>query len=180
MGNYADVTSEISVTPVNDTEGVVAEYPVQATDERNASLAGMTARGGDLMRPFEPLTRPEGTVAFAGTVRADDGGVREFWVELAGRPRMYGEWRTKWTPNENDFDIEIVTFGFGSKHNVGDPFPGARNVFTIHEEKKVIDLVARLFSNVERRSGLSPFRGNYSLFLGNIIFMPGWIEVKYS
>jgi len=166
--------------PLNDAEGAVGEYPVQATDERNAGLAGMTARGGDLMRPFEPLTCPEGTVAFAGTVRADDGGVDEFWVELADRPRMYGEWRTKWAPNENDFDIEIVTFGYGSKYNVGNTFPGARNVFKAHEEVKISNLVKDLFMDRERRSGLVPFSIKGSIFLGGIFFLPGWIEINSS
>jgi len=132
------------------------------------------------MTPFEPLTCAEGTVAFAGMVRADEQGVYEFWVDLDGRARMYGEWRPKWAPNEKDFDIEIVTFGYTDKHNVRNSFPGARNVFLTHEEKKVMNLVTALFNDIERRSGISPSRGNYSIFLGSIIFMPGWIEIECS
>lgn len=125
------------------------------------------------MTPFDPLECPEGNVAFAGIVRVDEQGVDEFWVELAGRPRMYGAWRDKWAANEIDFDIEIITFGYANKYHDGE-----RSILTAEEHVKTRALLNRLFENVERRSGLLPFSMKGTRFFGNIYFLPGWIDSR--
>jgi hypothetical protein len=127
------------------------------------------------MDPFSTLNSPHGKVAFQGTVRCDDEGVNEFRVDLPERNPMYGEWRPKFAPNGNDFDVEIPTFGYGSKHNVRNPHPGARVRFTAQEQLAVEQLVRALFADEHRRIGIPPFTSKKARFLGGVSFLPGWV-----
>ncbi len=128
------------------------------------------------MDPYATLDFPNGRIAFIGTVRCDDVGVKEFRVELPNRAPMYGAWRACFAENGNDFNIEIVTFGYGDKLNVGNPHPKARVRFTVEETTIVEELVHELFANRNLTAGLSPFSMKLARFLGGVKFLPRWIS----
>ena len=127
------------------------------------------------MNPFSTLDFAHGKIAFQGTVRCDDEGVAEFRVELPGRKPMYGEWRPKFAEDGNDFDVEITTFGYGSKHNVRNPHPDARVRFTAQEQVAVQQLIRALFADESRRAEISLFKAKGARFLGGVSFLPSWI-----
>ncbi len=79
-----------------------------------------------MVSPFT-VTRPTGRASFEGMIRSwDESPQHAFSVELTGQPILYGIWRPKWAPNENDFDVEIVSFGWASRYTVGNPNPVTR------------------------------------------------------
>ena len=122
------------------------------------------------------LSFDNGKVGFASSVRGvDDAGHDMFRIELPQRPILYGEWRPKWAENHNDFDIEILRFGYVDAGNVGNNHPGARRTCSSQERAVIVELVCALFSSVEARAGIAPFTSKKATFLGHIHFVPGWI-----
>lgn len=116
---------------------------------------------------------------FAGSVRGvDEVGHHAFEVHLALSPEVYGEYRPKWAANKNDFDIEIVSFGFVDSKNPGNPSPTARRQFTDQQRKIVESLVKALFANPEARKGKPIFSSQKGCFLGGVHFLPGWIRTE--
>lgn len=129
------------------------------------------------MGAFDLLNLPNGSIAFVGSVRVDDGGADEFRIELPERNPLFGEWRPKWAQNEHDFDIEILSFGFGSKYNVRNPNQGAKNKLSSSEADIALSLIAQLFADTERRSHFPPFTSKNAHFTGKVNFLPGWIQL---
>lgn len=124
---------------------------------------------------FTALSFEAGQVRFAGLVRGSDEGLHDiFVVSLSGYSMMYGEWRNKWADNGNDFDIEIVSFGFLDPRSVG--IPGARQIFPREERLIIEDLVRALFASDEVRSEAIPTTKFCSRFLGRVHFLPKWIR----
>jgi hypothetical protein len=98
-----------------------------------------------------------------------------FAVQLPDQPLVYGEWRQKWAKNGNDFDIEIIDFGLLDANMAGPD--GNHQVYAPRDNAVVEDLVRRLFSSVEARSGIWPFSSRKGRFLGRIEFLAGWIRI---
>ena len=90
---------------------------------------------------------------------------------------MYGEWRPKWAGNGNDFDIDILSFGYGDQRNVGNPHPHARTNFSYAEKLVVMGLIRHLFNN-ERPIGIAPFTSRKARYLGHVFFATGWIVCR--
>lgn len=127
------------------------------------------------MDPFAALDFPKGKVAFVGVVRCDEAGVDEFQVELHDRPVLYGAWRPSFAENGNDFDIEIISFGYTNKTNVGNIDPSARVRFSPEEISTIEGLVRDLFAHKDLREQFSPFSVKIARFLGAVRFLPGWV-----
>ena len=65
------------------------------------------------MNSLPTLNLPTGKIGFASMIRGSDEEPRDaFRVELPDRPTMFGEWRAKFADNGNDFNVEIVGFGY--------------------------------------------------------------------
>ena len=79
-------------------------------------------------------TRPTGRASFESVIRAwSELPVHAFSVELTGHLVLYGIWRPKWAPNGNDFDVEIVSFGWADQYNVGNPNPMTRRKLSVEQ-----------------------------------------------
>jgi hypothetical protein len=132
---------------------------------------------------FAPLNLPEGKIAFYGTVRVGDRGANEVHIELNGRAPLFGEWSQWYHKNEKDFDAKIVSFGFGSSANVGNPYPNARLEFSLQEKRDIEKLILSIFERklLKLKSGnreSSIFTGKAKSFSGNVIFGDDWIRVQ--
>jgi hypothetical protein len=97
-------------------------------------------------------------------------------VQLPSQPLMFGEWRPRWAANQNDFDVDIVTFGFPRAFIVGSPDPKNNRTVTTSERWTIKELVRALFANAEAKAGVSPFTSRKGKFLGHAHFLPGWLE----
>jgi hypothetical protein len=91
---------------------------------------------------------------------------------------FYGEYRPKWAANQTDFDIEIVSFGFVDRDNIGNPVPTARQQFSGEQRKVVESLVKALIADPEARKGKPIFCSQKARFLGAVYFLPGWIRIE--
>jgi len=126
---------------------------------------------GDSLINFE-----DGSARLAGTIRGgDEAGHFAFELRLDSLPALYGEWRPKFEANGNEFDVEIVSFGYLILENVSNPNPGARRKFSAEQIKVIQRLIATLFSSAEARKGTPPFTSKKGHFLGGVLFLPGWI-----
>jgi hypothetical protein len=117
-----------------------------------------------------------GAAGFAGLIRGgDEAGHFIFEVCLPSSSSLYGEWRVKFEANENDFNVEIVSFGYPIRENASNPHPGARRRFSAEEQNIIQRLITALISSADARKKVFPFGGKKARFLGGIRFSPGWI-----
>jgi len=123
------------------------------------------------------VKKPTGSVRFNASVRSwDEIGRDAFSVELPNYPVMFGEWRAKFAENKNDFDVEIVSFGFFTASSLGDPAPSHRRQFSEGDISIVEELIRALFSSPEATGQVVPFTSKKGNFLGKIHFLPDWIR----
>jgi hypothetical protein len=107
-----------------------------------------------------------GKIRFGESGRAwDERGHDMVVVQLPSQPLMFGEWRPRWAANQNDFDVDIVTFGFTRAFIVGSPDPKNRRTVTTSERLTIEELVRALFANAEAKAGVSPFTSRPRSFL---------------
>lgn len=112
-----------------------------------------------------------GQAGISGPVRGgDESGHDTFVVQLPDNPPLFGEWRSKWAENQNDFEIEIVRFGYLDRFNVDNVHRNARRKLSYEEQKIVRQLVSSLFTNAEAQEGISPFSLTRARFLAMCIF----------
>ncbi len=120
---------------------------------------------------------PTGRVQFAGIPRSwDEIGRYAFSVELPNQPAMYGEWRAKFAENDNDFDVEIVSFGFLRASSLGDPTPAHRRQFSEGDISIIQELIVALIASPAATAQVVPFTSKKGKFLGKIHFLPGWVR----
>lgn len=121
--------------------------------------------------PFDPLTLPDGNVAFEGVVRRDEDPIDVFRVELRNKPPLYGVWRQTFSENGYDFDIEIISFGFGMRLDVRNQNPIAWDEFSEEEKFIARKLIVILFENAQITKKLSAFSIPGAFFSGKIKFL---------
>jgi hypothetical protein len=91
---------------------------------------------------FVTLSLDGGKIRFGESGRAwDERGHDMVVVQLPSQPLMFGEWRPRWAANQNDFDVDIVTFGFPRAFIVGSPDPKNRRTVTTSERLTIKELV---------------------------------------
>lgn len=126
---------------------------------------------------FDWVALAQGRARFSGIQRGwDEHGRVTFCVEVAGNP-LFGEIDQAFLDNSNDFDLEVVSFGYGRAEDVGMPrgqvpvVPDA--LATV--ESLVIGLVraAREFQSPPNILAESPT----SSFMGRVFFREGWALV---
>jgi hypothetical protein len=128
------------------------------------------------MSTLPTLNFPTGKIGFAAMVRGWDEEPRNaFRVELLDRPTLYGEWRSKFIDNGNDFNVEIVSVGYGSESLLGSAYPAHRQKFSGPEQNIVEDLIRALFADQSAKPSMAPFATKNARFLGAVVFAPGWI-----
>jgi hypothetical protein len=131
-----------------------------------------------MVSPFT-TTRPTGRASFQGMLRAwDESPESIFSVELTDHLVLYGIWRSKWAPNGNDFDVEIVSFGWASKYNVGNRDPITRRKLSAEHAMEVKALVIALVNDVDASKKILPFSSTTARFLGRIEFNDNWVSLE--
>jgi hypothetical protein len=127
---------------------------------------------------FPTVTVGDAKIRFAAVGRTADERNHEIYeTKLPDRPLLYGEWRARYARNGNDFDIEILDFGFIDPHDFGIPSPLRRLRLDRRERSAVQELVLALFANEEARNRGWPFSSSKGRFLGQIFFASNWILV---
>jgi hypothetical protein len=120
----------------------------------------------------------EGKVRFSGAARGgDELGHNTFEVNLPSRSSgLFGEYEHRFA--ENDFDIEVVRFGYLHSGNVDNLHPNARKKLSPEEAIVVQHLANALMNDVEATKDMPIFASENAHFLGQVHFAPGWIELN--
>ncbi|WP_241074945.1 hypothetical protein [Achromobacter insuavis] len=70
---------------------------------------------------FDWVPAAEGRARFAGGIRGwDEQGHETYAVDLDGKT-LYGEIARVFLPNQNDFNIQVISSGYGVREHVGMP-----------------------------------------------------------
>jgi hypothetical protein len=130
----------------------------------------------EISMTFDWIDFPGGRARVAGTVRGgkDDGGHDTFEIQLGMHPGLYGELRPVWASNGNDFDIEILNFGYVDPRNVGNQHPDARRNFSALECEALEQMITNLLRRPEAQKDLLFFKAP-ARFIGGIRFARGWV-----
>jgi hypothetical protein len=99
-------------------------------------------------------------------------------AKLLKSPTIYGEWRCCFEANHEDFNVEIVSFGYTNPDLVSDR-PSVTLVFTRAERGAVESLIRELFSTPEVIASQFPFNSSRARFLGTLRFRRGWIRTRW-
>jgi len=125
------------------------------------------------------VTCPTGSASFESVIRSWDESPRDaFSAKLVGEPILYGIWQPRFDANENDFNVEILGFGWNSKNSVGHPSPLTRTKLSSAQATDIKGMIIALFNDADARRRIVPFSTRISRFLGGIDFKKGWILVK--
>ncbi len=118
-----------------------------------------------------------GRARFSGSVRgADELGHETFALEVAGAER-YGEIHRVFLENGNDFNLEVVAFGWPGVEWMGMPSPGMRQRFRREEESTLRALILQLIEWGRTLEVKPAFLNEYpdARFMGDVLFAPGWL-----
>jgi len=78
---------------------------------------------------FDWLELPSGRARFSGGIRGfDELGHETFAVEVDGR-EYFGEIGNIFLPNGNDYNMEVISFGYGRIGSVGIPMLGTCQIY---------------------------------------------------
>jgi hypothetical protein len=128
------------------------------------------------MAPPFTVILPSGQASFEHAIHSWDESPRlAFSIQIAKRPTLYGVWETKFAPNETDFNVEIVGFGWTSKNNTGNPSQVTRERLSCGEANTVRELITALFNDEDARKNTIPFSSKKAHFVGGIEFQDNWV-----
>ena len=131
-------------------------------------------------KTFEWQQFPEGRARFVGGIRGwDERGHYVYAVELQGRV-VYGEIVRTFLANHNDYNIEVVSFGYGMEENVGIPEPTSRGAYTRAELETVRSLIVQLIRAGQHFDDKPVLLVEYpdAHFQGKIVFREGWTNLR--
>ncbi|MCC4598268.1 hypothetical protein LL969_21900 [Xanthomonas campestris pv. phormiicola] len=128
---------------------------------------------------FDWVQLPEGRARFSGLVRGvDELGHETFAVEIGGN-EFFGEIDRAFLPNDNDYNIEVMSFGYGSEKCLGMPMHGACQIFSKAEigtiQTLIVQLIAAGTHFADRPSVLTEYPS--ARFMGQVSFKNGWALV---
>lgn len=128
---------------------------------------------------FNWVQFPEGRARFSGGVRGvDEQGHDTIAVEVGG-DEYFGEVQRKFLSNNNDYNVEVISFGYREKTSLGMPMRGSCRIFTAAEVKIIETLIAKLISAglhfIDRPYLLNEYPN--ASFMGKVIFRDGWVLV---
>ncbi|MBD7920887.1 MULTISPECIES: hypothetical protein [Xanthomonas] len=122
---------------------------------------------------------PEGRARFSGLVRGvDELGHETFAVEVDGI-EFFGEIQTAFLPNNNDYNIEVVSFGYGSEKSLGMPMLDGCQIFSQAQVNTIQALIVQLIAAGTKFPNRPSILTEYPTahFMGQVIFRDGWILV---
>ncbi|TPK91633.1 hypothetical protein FJ934_21795 [Mesorhizobium sp. B2-4-12] len=122
------------------------------------------------------ITLGNGKARFVGLqLGADEEPHEVLAVELGEDGVYFGEFAAVYEPDGNHYGVEIISFGYNSKHNIGNHHPGARAAFSASEVGAIRDLILALILSAADKP--YPLKRR-DLFRGGISFHNGWIVMK--
>lgn len=128
---------------------------------------------------FDWVQFAEGRARFAGAMRGwDERRYEVFAVEVNG-VTYFGEIARLFLSNEDDFNIEVRSFGYYMDANVGIPDQTARESFEDNDLRIVRSLICQLVStrrDLENRKPSLLTEYESSRFMGQVIFRDGWAK----
>lgn len=123
------------------------------------------------------LTCDDGKIAFGASGRAwDEVNHKLVVVELEPWSFVYGEWKSRFHADGNDFDVEVLGFGYRDGFLAGSPNPCDRLVFSPEKCQAFERLIRRLFASPATATAGIPFSAPRARFLGGVHFREGWIR----
>lgn len=129
------------------------------------------------MKRFDWIDVGPTRAQFSGGVRGwDELGHETFAVEIAATP-WYGEIKQIYAENQYDFNLEVTSFGYATRDNVGNlegrAFLDRRAIeMVMVATTKLVETIYAL-ENEGRPSPLYEVEGSH--FLGTIHFRDGWV-----
>jgi hypothetical protein len=127
--------------------------------------------------PFNWIEFPEGRARFSGGIRGimDEQRHETFAVEVNGL-ELFGEIERKFLENNNDFNIQVVSFGYPSANYVGMPMLETCQVFGLGQIEIIQKLIAQLVASVARSEEKPSLLMDYpnARFMGEVFFRDGW------
>lgn len=129
------------------------------------------------MKRFDWIDVGPTRAQFSGGVRGwDELGHETFAVEIAGTS-WYGEIKQAYVENKHDFNLEVSSFGYSSRDNVGNLegrafFDRSAIDLVMLATVKLVEKIYTL-ENENRPGPLYEVDGSH--FLGTINFRDGWI-----
>lgn len=129
---------------------------------------------------FDWVQFPEGRARFSGGGRSWDELVHDtFSVEVDGC-EYFGEIKPAFLPNNNDYNIEVVTFGYRSNTAVGMPMLGSCQAFTMTQVRTIEALIVQLIGAGMHFEDRPPILMEFphAHFMGKVSFLDGWVLVK--
>jgi hypothetical protein len=128
------------------------------------------------MGMFDWLSFENGKARFCGQERgADEAPHYVLAVQLDNLPIHFGNFQPQFEKDKTHYDVEIVSFGFHTPSNVGNPNVTARAVFSPAEVRLVQTLIRNLILWPEEKP--VPLK-NRSSFRGGVHFRNDWIRQK--
>ncbi len=129
------------------------------------------------MSMFDWIELEDGRARFAGGIRGwDEQGHQTFSVQVE-HAAFFGEIEQVVVGAPCDFNLDVVSFGYRERDDVGLP-ASARERFSLPEAERVQRLVQELIAAaapwLEKPFLLQPFEE--ARFLGVIAFRDGWIN----
>ncbi|MEA9579843.1 hypothetical protein VC218_13330 [Xanthomonas nasturtii] len=130
--------------------------------------------------PFNWLQFPQGRARFSGGVRGivDEQRHETFAVDIDGTA-YFGEIQRDFLPNNNDYNIAVVSFGYASDADVGMPMPSACRVFPAELVDAIGALIVQLIAAGATWDDRPALLTEYptARFMGDVNFKDGWILV---
>lgn len=136
---------------------------------------------GEYSDTFDWIDFPQGRVRYAGGSKGrDEPRIDTFAVDIYGHT-YYGEIRQLFLPDRNNYNVEIVSFGWPKGDWFGtEPDPRQCAAFTANELLDVQKLIGRVVP-AWRKLAQRPFvlrESSRSHFMGDIFFRDGWALIK--
>jgi hypothetical protein len=129
---------------------------------------------------FKWVQFPEGRARFSGGVRGimDEQGHETFAVEVDG-VEWFGEIERKFLANNNDFNIEVISFGYPTTGYIGMPMLGVCQIFTPVQIELIQKLIIQLVHAGRRFEDRPVLLNEYpnAHFMGEVFFRDGWALV---
>jgi hypothetical protein len=129
---------------------------------------------------FKWVQFPEGRARFSGGVRGimDEKGHETFAVEVDG-VEWFGEIDQKFLPNNNDFNVEVISFGYPTDGYIGMPMLGTCQIFTPAQIEMIQKLIMQLVDAGTRFEDKPSMLHEYpnARFMGEVFFRDGWALV---
>lgn len=128
---------------------------------------------------FDWIDFPEGRARFVGLVRGvDERGHEAFALEIDS-DLLFGEIRSRFLDNHNDFNVEIVSFGLRDSGSIGEAPFDPREILSIAKAETARQLILRLvragMAMRERPSLLVEYQN--SSFMGKVVFRDDWVRL---